>query len=55
MCAVFNAFTSSAYIHRLLAVQYAKSINPHTGNGFLATYTGNGGGVKLPPRAFNVM
>jgi len=29
-------------------------VNPHTGNGFLATRPGNGG-VKLPPRAFNVM
>ena len=29
--------------------------NPRAGNGILHPYTGNGGGGKLPPRAFKVM
>jgi len=30
-------------------------VNPRAGNGILHPYTGNGGGGKLPPRAFQVM
>ena len=39
----------------LFIVQSYTAFNPRAGNDILHPYTGNGGGGKLPPRAFKVM
>jgi len=33
----------------------APTVNPCPGNGFFATFTGNGGGVKIPPGISRVL